>query len=342
MTSNSKSIYMKSRMYKEILQIPDSITRTIESLNDSLSEASRLIKRSKIIFLTGSGTSYNASVIGEIALVNNGRAAIAIRSSEFSHFLPKKKINAAVILLSQSGESREIKNALEVAKKRGYVTIGVTNESRSFLATECDLSLVTRAGKELSLAATKTFATEVVTLLALIYHSTTDENIDVKMKGIKEVARQVESLLNQSDRLSELALRISGKVVFLGNGYLHAAAMEGALKMGETTGVSAQAFPIGEYLHGPIQSLSRDDTVIILEGSDVIEVRRVKARIKRYCKNMIILGSSRGNDFLLPESRYPELLSFVYAVSLQLLANSRALSMGLDPDHPDRLKKIVR
>jgi len=112
--------------------------------------------------------------------------------------------------------------------------------------------------------------------------------------------------------------------------------------MGETTGVSAQAFPIGEYLHGPIQSLSRGDTVIILEGSDVIEVRRVKARIKRYCKNMIILGSSRGNDFLLPESRYPELLSFVYAVSLQLLANSRALSMGLDPDHPDRLKKIVR
>jgi glucosamine--fructose-6-phosphate aminotransferase (isomerizing) len=338
----SKKIYRNSRMYREIFQIPQSIVRTIESLNESVNVASNIIEGSKLIFLTGSGTSYNASLIGEIAFVNNGRAAIAIRSSELSHFLPKEQMKAAVILLSQSGESREIRNAINTAKKRGYATIGIANESKSFLATECDVALVTRAGKEISLAATKTFIAEVVALYALVFGSLGDEYLRAEIQRIKEVTEQIKALLNKSDQISELASRISGNVVFLGNGYLHAVAMEGALKIGETTGTSPHAYPIGEYLHGPLQSLSMNDTVIILEGNDEREVRRIRSRIRRYCENLIIFGSRNGDDIILPESRYPELAALIYSVSLQLLANSRAIYLGLDPDHPDRLEKIVR
>ncbi|MGC8618323.1 MAG: SIS domain-containing protein [Thermoplasmata archaeon] len=341
MSPNSEKTYKESRMYREILQEPASITKTVESLEEAVKAASDLLKASEIVFLTGSGTSYNAGFIGEMAFTNRGIPAIAVKAPDLIHFLPRKAMKATVVLLSQSGESREVKAAFGAAKKKGYSTIGITNERGSFLGTNSDIPIITRAGRERSLAATKTFAAEVAAILALVHYLSGWRRFHAEIRRIRMVSERIQSMLGELDYLVGFSSKISGNVVFLGDGYLHPIAMEGAIKIGETTGAFTQAFPIGEYLHGPLRSLRREDTVIILKGGNSSEARRVSATIRRYCRNLIVIGPEEGDDIKVPRIRYPELLPFIYVIPIQLLANFKAISMGLDPDHPERLKKVI-
>jgi len=110
---------------------------------------------------------------------------------------------------------------------------------------------------------------------------------------MKEVSGVIDSLPSREDSLSEIATKISWDVVFLGNGYLHAVTTEVALKMGEITGISTHAFPLGDYLHGPVQSLSEDDALMIFEGNDIQQMGRTRSGVEKYRKNMIVLGPER-------------------------------------------------
>jgi len=110
---------------------------------------------------------------------------------------------------------------------------------------------------------------------------------------IKEVSGIIDSLPSREDSLSEIATKISGDVVFLGNGYIRAVTMEVALKMEEITGISTHVFPLGECLHGPVQSLSEDDALMIFEGNDIQQVGRTRSGVEKYRKNMIAFGPER-------------------------------------------------
>lgn len=342
MSLNTNEEYFKTEMYTEILQEPLAITRAIKSVQKNVKDASNILKSSTMLLLTGSGTSYNASLIGEMALINSGIPAISIMSSEFNHFLPRKNTRAAVIIVSQSGEGRELRSVLRISKKKGYKTIGITNEDESFLSKNSDVSIATDVGREVCIPATKTFMAEIVALQILISELISKTNYRSKITRIAKIADDVSAIIKKSEYLIDLSSKIHGKIVLLGNGYLHPVAMEGATKLGETTGLATEAFPIGEYLHGPIRSLSEDDTVIMLRGNDSMEIRRVARKLEKYCQNLITIGTESDDDIRVPTCRYPDLQPLIYVVPLQLLANFRAVSMGLNPDNPPRLNKIVK
>ena len=329
-------------MFQEIMEEPETIINTVNSISSDISKAVNLIKNGKITYVVGSGTSYHAAVIMQIGMLKAGFPAIAVRSSEFSCFTPPGNVGIVVLLISQSGESKDIKDALNLCRKNGYHTIGITNSAKSTIATETEVSIVTAAGEERSLAATKSHIAQLIVSYLLISSLKEHGKIeDYKEKSV-DIASRIREIIDMNKDYSKLARNITGRIVFLGDGTLHAEAMEGALKFEETANMITEAYPLGEYLHGPIQVLRSDDTVIILKGRDNKEYERLISRLNNFTKNIITIGKSKESTIPIPECEIEDLDPILYIIPVQILANIKTVDLGLDPDKPTRLTKVVK
>lgn len=342
MTESIIPTYTDSMMYREILEEPDVIIRTMNSVREKVLEASTVIRKSKLVFIVGSGTSYHAGIILQICLLNRGVHAVAVRSSEFSHYNVRERNGIVAILISQSGESIDIIDALDFATKNNYITISITNVSESTLAKGSNITIVTNAGEEKSVAATKSHIAQLSALFALAEAIEGLQRLNAHEESLLGLSDRLRIILIDSERISEMGKIITGRVVFLGDGYLHAVAMEGALKFEESANLVTEAFPIGEYLHGPIQILSSNDTVIILKGPGNADISRVLTRIEKITRNIITIGYGHSDTIVLPEPNFPGFQSILSVVPLQLMANYKSIERGLNPDRPARLNKIVK
>jgi len=334
--------YRSTIMFQEILQEPETITNTVNSVGDNILKAVKLIRKAKIVYVVGSGTSYHAGIVMQIGLINSGVPAIAVRAPEFSYFTPPDNKDVLVILISQSGESRDILVALNLCRKNGYVTIGITNGPDSSLAKGTDLCILTLAGEERSLAATKSHIAQLIVSHLLVNSVRNDKKLDDYMEKSKKLASQIKDFIEKSDHWLKLSSKITGRVIFLGDGLLHAEAMEGALKFEETANLITEAYPMGEYLHGPIQVLKEEDTVIILKGRDEKECERLISKLSNYTKNIIKIGQDKDSTIRIPDSEIVTFDPILYVIPIQLIANYKTVSLGLDPDRPTHLNKVVK
>ena len=324
-------------MFKEINQSPEAVKKTLESARQECYYVSELLKKSSYVYIVGSGTSYHAGMVLQMGLLRKGIPAIMAKAPEFSHYLPlNRNTEVTAILISQSGESRDILDSLNAAKEKGFSTVCITNTRDSSLSVGSDISIVTEAGAERALAATKTFATALaaIELIARELDGTQSED-DYGLQAI---------LMNYLDKNTENALKFAAavrdKVVVLGNGYLHALALEGALKFKETATIETEAYPIREYLHGPIQSLNAETTLILLRWPGE-EVDTVLEQIRKQTASIIRIGFGEDDDIKfepVPVNQMPAL----FALPLQLMANYKSVSLGRDPDHPQHLTKVVK
>lgn len=329
-------------MFREINQEPDVILKTFRRVRSVIDSASRIIEKSKLVFIVGSGTSYHAGIILQIGLLKLGIPAVAVRAPEFSHYLTENAEGVCAILISQSGESREVLQALDLCKIRGLKVIGITNNSDSSLVKKSDLGLITQAGPEMSLAATKSHVAQIVVDYLVVSSLMGGKNKSSQEDVIENLSKSVTQILNNREYLKQVSSKLSGRLIFLGNGVLHATAMEGALKFEETANLITEAFPMGEYFHGPIQVLKDDDTVIILKGDEKQEYERIYSRVKEYTENIITVGSDKSCDIIVPTTTNEILHSVTYVIPIQLMANFRTVQRGLSPDIPSRLNKVVR
>ncbi len=329
-------------MRAEILEQPRAIERTLLGAKREVEKAAQLVQ-DKFIYATGSGTSYHASLVLQRSLTRiAGTSSVAMPASELEYWIPEDVSSSILVAISQSGESSDIIKAVKAFKSRGGVVIGITNTPNSTLSRLADNTILTRAGEERAVAATKTYTCQLAAAFLLsieVSKSMGNNTSDLESKLLSlpnDIANEIKVADESSKKIvPPLVKRPVGFI--LGTGPNYPTALEGALKLRETSNLFIQAFAGREFLHGPIQLISKDTPVIMLEPE---KMPMVTERIMGYGAPLITIG--READLLVryegPEEFYP----IPYIIPLQFLALHVSLAKGLNPDKPEKLGKVIR
>lgn len=348
-------------MLKEIVEQPYTLMQTFSSLQtQDLSNVLKELENARRIYIVAAGTSYHASLLGAIAFRRLlGMGAEALISSEFRVVSRSVKWGDVVIGVSQSGETIDTLLALREARGKGARTIAIVNNPFSTIARESDYIISMGAGPEIAVAATKTFTSQVLTMLYIVAKlaeriSTIDVDAKAMVQGIKMGYEIAEKILNTTQEISK---KVAGKLMYkqsayyLGRVFGVPIAMEGALKLKEIAYIHAEAYPAGESKHGPIALVERDYPVIfvyigfldeLIEGN-IEEMKAREAWIATIApENMANRSIARYSDMIINMPRAPlEAKLITYIIPLQLIAYYTATAKGLDPDKPRNLAKTV-
>jgi len=282
-------------------------------------------------------------------VLKQGIKAYGTTAYEFSSYLPLLKKDSVAIVFSQSGETADTNEVVEILKEKGVKIISVVNMVGSTLTTMSDLNFMLNVGSELAVASTKAFSGHVMWGIAV-------SNLisGMKLKDIKLEVRKFEDSLQawfEDKRIQALIQRIArglnkDKSLFiLSRGNLYYAGLESALKLKEISYIHAEGFSGGELKHGVIALVEKDTLVLCLVAEDedkasmLNAVSEVKARGGR-----VIVIASEDNELYdewieVPSSKY---FNFIFSViPSQLLTCYMAMNKGLDVDKPRNLAKSV-
>jgi len=352
-------------MLKEIYEQPDAVAETIgdrvrhgrlelDGLLDD--EALRVLRR---IVILSAGTSYHAAVAGRYAIEEWARVPVEHDiASEWIYRNPVLDRNTLVIGISQSGETRDTISAMKLAREMGARTVAITNMMGSQITREVDSVLYTRAGLEVSVAASKTFTAQVSLLflvalkLAQVRETMPADEHRFILDEVYELPAKIQSFLDGDHPIDEVAQRHFDKPFFLylGRHIGLPVALEGALKLKEISYIPTEAYSAGEMKHGPIALLDESTPVVVIATRShvydkmVSNIQEVRARGAH-----VIAIATDGNediqhhaDDVIYVPRAPAFLSAILAVvPLQLLAYRIARLRGLNVDQPRNLAKTV-
>ena len=354
---------------KEIYQQPEVVLNSINKggriKNDyevklgGLERYSTSLKIVNNIILLGCGTSYFAGLYGMYYFKHlcNLNTIQAFDGAEFDEYdIPKIGVTA-LILISQSGETKDLHRCIEIAKNHNLLTIGIVNVVDSLIAREVDCGIYCNAGKEVGVASTKAFTSQVVCLsMAAIWFAEL-HNIN-RQKRVKMIC-DLHNLSNDIQKtLDECSIKIqeivnnfkSNNMFILGKGTDEFIAKEGALKVKEISYIHAEGYSSGSLKHGPFALLDENFPVIICnldqKHSNKIlncyqEVASRNSPIIFITNNLSLFES---NDItceyiLVPENKsYASLLGII---PIQLFAYYHSVNKGINPDKPKNLAKVV-
>ncbi len=331
-------------MLKEIFEQPEVFANTLSSIK-SKSEAVDMIRNAHAITIVACGTSANASMI--FSYLMEGICHIPTRvilASEFKYF--PTMFTDLVIGVSQSGETADTLAALKLAKDRGSQTLAITNVLGSTITRVASLVLYTRAGPEMSVAATKSFTSQVAAFLQIV-NLLSDYKLETELSEIKRYLPEILSTdLSKAVDLCKNATTL----LYIGRGLFYPVALEGALKMKEISYIHAEGYAAGELKHGPFALLSPKTPVISTCVSNCVypvmmsNLKEIKARNAP----IIVIGKNCDKDLedvadvCIPLPAVSEYGAVVLSsVILQLLAYQTAVSLGNDVDMPRNLAKSV-
>jgi len=353
-------------MLKEIYEQSDSVQRV---LRGRISEIDRSIDLpDKVenllndaidsIHIVACGTSLYSGLVGKylIEKITNIPVFVEI-SSEYKYFGIKNS-SSLVVFITQSGETADTLSALKKAKNAGSRTIVVTNVIGSTATRIADGFVLTQCGPEIGVAATKTFTSQILTLLLIALKIATlrkqlgTDEIYNYIRSLKNVPRQIRQVLAQSDKIADMAkhLKDAKSVFFIGRGVNYPLSLEGALKLKEISYIHAEGFAAGEIKHGPFALLTKDTPVVAIVTRDftydkiISNIGEIKARGSK----VIAIADEKDTeiekhlDFVLRFPTNTGLLSCVsITVILQLLAYHVAKLRGCSIDKPRNLAKSV-
>jgi len=357
-------------MKKEIHEQTRAITETLEGrlgANTILEipfgeSAKEIFDAAKEIKIIACGTSYNAACVARYWFEEFGIRCDVEIASEYRY--RKHVVNDGTLFLtiSQSGETLDTMAALEMAKQLGYSnTLCICNAPESSLVRASDLTIFTHAGREIGVASTKAFTTQLVTLLMLAiclrrrrlgldYES--DELEQEIVNELRTLPSQIEHALNLENEIIAMSKHFADKhhTLFLGRGAHFPIAVEGALKLKEISYIHAEAYAAGELKHGPLALVDEDMPVVAVAPNDELleklkanleEVRARGGRLFVFAdaesgiqsdSETMVLNVAPVNNFIAP---------IIYTIPLQLLSYHVALLKGTDIDKPRNLAKSV-
>jgi len=354
-------------MLKEIHEQPSAVRDTLVgrvrsngllSL-DELHIDADLFREVDKVFVVACGTAFHAGMVAKYAIEHWTRMPVEIEiASEFRYRDPVLGPDTLTIAVSQSGETIDTLEAARHAARQGSHVLAVTNTVGSSLAREAHGVLYTHAGPEIGVAATKTFATQMVALhltalyLAQVRVAMYPEEIAEVVEHMQALPAQVEATLSLDGQVRDLAARYqrARDVLFIGRHTGYPAALEGALKLKEISYVHAEGHPAGELKHGPIALVEPGVPVVAIATechvypkmlSNIQEVRARGADVIAVAtEGDEGIGEIAQHVVFVP--RTPELLApVVVAVPLQLFAYHIAKLRGCDVDQPRNLAKSV-
>jgi glucosamine--fructose-6-phosphate aminotransferase (isomerizing) len=351
-----------SKMLEEIRQQPSALERTFRSELKGIEKLRALFakNRPKFIILAARGTSDNAAQFGRYLLeIATGIPVSLAAPSIFTLYGARVDYkDALVVAISQSGESTDTNLVLERARECGAFTVGVTNEASSTLAKIAEHVILVRAGREKSVAATKTYTGQLLAMYMLAYAL----GAPVSLDELRAMPEAVAGALTLESEIREKAgrYRFMENAVVVGRGLNYANAFECALKLMETCYVVAERFSSADFLHGPIAMVERSFPVFLFAPAGVTwpsiheMIDRVhglgaetlvitdqsnkEAVALKGTRSIVLPGSLHRKD-AVPEELYTPL---PYIVPAQILAACLAEEKGLNPDQPRALSKVTR
>lgn len=343
------------QLLREIDEQPGALARLLARRRDTVLEAAARIRSfdPEWVVIAARGTSDNAARYAQYVLgaFNQLSVALAVPSLFTLYGAPPRLGRALTIGISQSGQSPDVVSVLVEARRQGGLTLAITNEVESPLATAADMVLLLASGTEHAVAATKTYTNQLL-LLAML--SAEMGNDPARRAELEAVPHFVEAALGASGvaAIGELAMHYmnAGRFLVLGRGFNYCTAFEIALKMKETSYVHAEAYSPADLLHGPIAMLEYGFPVVLVaptgtasEGVgallDVLDNRGARV-IALSDRDDVLKRAASG--IRLPAG-VPEWLSpIVSVVPGQLWARSLAMAKGIDSDRPRGLTKVTR
>ncbi|HDI74946.1 MAG: hypothetical protein DRJ52_00370 [Thermoprotei archaeon] len=339
-------------MYKEIYEGPKAIVKTLESEKENAKRIAEDIEKQafKAIHIIGSGTSFHASLILQYFLSRLSKVnSVAIPASEYILWNPEPE-RYAVVAFSQSGESGDIIEAINKLNREKAKVYGITNTPGSTLTKISDFSLVTRAGEEKAVTATKTFDVQIAS--ALMVSAGIREELSSKIDKLADVAKDLEKILPELDKSAEEIdekLKDASDIYILGTGSCYPIALEAGLKFKEAACIHAEAFALREFLHGPVQLVDESTPVIMILQSKIAKERaeKVVKKLKAYNPPIVVVHDKEVSvdfaEITIPLPIAEEIYAPLYVVkAVQLLSYHTSIARGLDPDKPTKLTKVVK
>jgi len=351
---------------KEIYEQKDSLLRAINNggrINDDISVNlgglqyiynNEKIENYQTILIIGCGTSFFSAKVAnyyfkELTHFDN---VVALDGCEFSYSDIPKKSKTIAILISQSGETRDLIVCLDILKENQIMTIGCINKVDSFLANETDGGVYLNAGIEKGVASTKSFTSQLIVLklIALLFSERNMKSIlNIRKKCVKEVinlTNTLDDVLNDS-KIIEYAEKIKNKnsIFLLGKGIYFPIAEEGSLKIKELSYIHAEAYSGSALKHGPFSLLEEGFPLILIIHKDQ-HYKKMKIafeEIKTRQGDILVLTDD--DDFPHEQKiviRNINTISEIqYIILLQRLAYYLAIKRGINPDFPRNLAKVV-
>lgn len=330
---------------KEISEQPDTVLKAGENTQDAITQTIDFIKHAKTVYITGSGTSYNAALVAKYLMSKYAKIKIEpIISSELPHDPESIEQNSILIAISQSGESADVLEAVRIAKNSNAKVLSIVNLLTSSLVQESSLVIGMNCGPEIGVAATKSFTSQ----LAILYKIADGLCNGCLKPDFDKASKAISKILSNHSKIKKIAreLKEVSDIYILGRGINYPIASEAALKLKELTYIHAEGIPGGELKHGPLALMDSNVYVVILNPDDstyndtLTSANEIKARGAK-----IIGISDKKSDIYdhwieipkVDESLYP----LIEIVPIQLLAYYCALEKDADPDYPRNLAKSV-
>ena len=321
--------------------------------------APAVLDRVRAIQIVACGTSYHAGLVARYWMEAVAGVPCSVEvASEFRYRRQVVLPGTLIVAISQSGETADTLAALREARTLGYAaTLAICNVPESSLTREADLVFLTRAGPEIGVASTKAFTTQLTALLMLVIALGRRRGIDRAAESslvakLETVPGLLGQILESDERIRRLAERFADKhhTLYLGRGALYPVAMEGALKLKEISYIHAEAYPAGEFKHGPLALVDEDMPVIAVAPNNALleklmsnleEVRARGGRLFVFADPSVEMKASPGVEVVEVPPVGDLIAPILYTVPLQLLAYHVAVLKGADVDQPRNLAKSV-
>jgi glucosamine--fructose-6-phosphate aminotransferase (isomerizing) len=355
-------------MLKEIFEQPQTIYDCLRGRLDAeagtikmsgIEQYAEQIMKARRIVMIACGTSWHAGLVAEYIFEELCRINVEVEyASEFRYRNPVIHEGDVIIAISQSGETADTLVAIETAKSKGAIILGVVNVVGSSIARMSHGGAYTHAGPEIGVASTKAFTGQlaVLTMIALkIAHlkgTISQERYLHLLNELNEIPEKAAWTLKNSEHIKKLAgkYKDARDFLYLGRGYNFPVALEGALKLKEISYIHAEGYPAAEMKHGPIALVDETLPVVFVATKDsyhekvVSNMQEIKAR-----KGKVISVITEGDEhsaelsddvMVVPEA--DEILApMLSVIPLQLLAYYIGIAKGCDVDKPRNLAKSV-
>jgi glucosamine--fructose-6-phosphate aminotransferase (isomerizing) len=347
-------------MLEETRQQPEALAKTLEEGAAALRDLSRHLQanRPRLVVLVARGTSDNAAQFGRylIEITTHIPVSLAAPSVLTLYSSPVDLREVLVVGISQSGESTDTNAVLADARSRGATTLGITNVPDSAMARIPAYTVMVRAGKEESVAATKTYTCQLLALY-LVAHALGGE---VSFDALRQLPQWVEKVLRVEERVGEIAERylFMTRAVTVGRGLNYANALEFGLKLMETCYVVTERLSSADLMHGPIALVERAFPVFAFAPPGVTwpSISLVVDMLAEVKAETLVIADESNTEACAKAARLIRLprapgnwggpldlyTPIPYIVPAQLFAAQLAEIKGLNPDRPRMLHKITR
>ncbi|MCP3684235.1 MAG: glutamine--fructose-6-phosphate transaminase (isomerizing) [bacterium] len=335
-------------LIKEIMEQKETLIKAINQPEDKIMKIADEINKAKGTFFVGCGTAGKVCLASEYFFSKiahkHVNACFASEFPNYHHFLTDKTL---MITISQSGETADVLEAIEAAKKENVKIVSLLNVFGSSMMRCSDDYLMINAGVEQAVASTKATTAQMAVVMLLAYASV--GKLKEGKRVLMNAASSVNDMLNPryEGYIKKLAQKVYKRndMFIIGRALNYPMALESAIKIQEVSYINAQGFAGGELKHGPIALISEGTPCIALVPNDETKKDMLSNAIEIKARGGYIIGISPENneifDYWIKVPDAGDASPIVNLVPVQLLAYHLAMLLGRDPDKPRNLAKSV-